>query len=124
MSDDPRIRDAAATPVLFHPDLHKRNIFVSDDDPCVITSIIDWQSASNEPAFWYADEIPDFAEPNNNEICAQTFDVCTQFLTPKLSRPRLMDEAEALFRPFRYCYRTRKDGAVALRHELIETSQH
>jgi len=28
------------------------------------------------------------------------------------------------FRPFRYCYRTWKDGAVALRHELIETSRH
>lgn len=30
---------------------------------------------------------------------------------------------ENLFRPFRYCYRTWKDGAVAFRHELIETSQ-
>jgi hypothetical protein len=29
---------------------------------------------------------------------------------------------EALFRPFRYCYRTWKDGLVAFRHELIETS--
>jgi hypothetical protein len=32
MSEDLRIRDAA-TPTLFHPDLHKRNIFVLDDDP-------------------------------------------------------------------------------------------
>ncbi|KFZ17573.1 hypothetical protein V501_01662 [Pseudogymnoascus sp. VKM F-4519 (FW-2642)] len=40
MCKDHRIRDAAA-PTLFHPDLHKRNIFVSDDDPTVITSIID-----------------------------------------------------------------------------------
>lgn len=31
---------------------------------------------------------------------------------------------EGLFRPFRYCYRTWIDGAVAFRHELIETSQH
>jgi hypothetical protein len=30
---------------------------------------------------------------------------------------------EALFRPFRYCYRIWKDGAVAFRHELIETAQ-
>lgn len=88
ISKDPRIRDAA-TPVLFHPDLHKRNIFVSDDHPCVVTGIIDWQSASIEPAFWYADEIPDSA--SDEEICAQTFDLCTQFLTPKLSSPRLMD---------------------------------
>ena len=131
MSEDSRIRDAAA-PTLLHPDLHKRNIFVSDDDPAVITGIIDWQSSSIEPDFWYADEIPDFASPvahpslenqlePNSERCAKAFDVCTQFLVPKLSGPRLMDEA--LFRPFRYCYRTWKDGAIAFRHELIETSR-
>jgi hypothetical protein len=132
MSEDRRIRNAA-TPTLFHPDLHKRNIFVSDDDPTIITGIIDWQSSSIEPAFWYANEIPDFARPvahpslkdqlePNSERCAKAFNICTQFLVPKLSGPRLMDEA--LFRPFRYCYRTWKDGAVAFRHDLIETSQH
>lgn len=31
---------------------------------------------------------------------------------------------EALFRPFRYCYRTWRDGAIAFRHELIETAHH
>ncbi len=131
MSRDPRVRDAAA-PTLLHPDLHKRNIFVSNDDPAVITGIIDWQSTSIEPAFWYADNLPDFARPvahpslenqlePNSERCAKAFDVCTQFLAPKLSGPRLMDEA--LFRPFRYSYRTWRDGAVAFRHELIETSR-
>lgn len=30
---------------------------------------------------------------------------------------------EALFRPFRYCYRTWRDGAVAFRHELVVTAQ-
>ncbi|KAH7348627.1 kinase-like domain-containing protein [Rhexocercosporidium sp. MPI-PUGE-AT-0058] len=130
MSEDPRIRDAAA-PTLLQPDLHKRNIFVSDDDPAVITGIIDWQSSSIEPAFWYADDVPDFASPvahpslenqlePNSERCAKAFDVCSQFLVPKLSGPRLIDEG--LFRPFRYCYRTWKDGLVAFRHELIETS--
>jgi hypothetical protein len=127
MAKDPRIRNAA-TPTLFHPDLHKRNIFVSDDDPTVITAIIDWQSASIEPAFWYADEVPDFAgsvpQPalqDGIELCAKAFNVCTQFLVPRLSAPRLMNES--LFRPFRYCFRTWKDGAVAFRHELIETSK-
>ncbi|KFY13911.1 hypothetical protein V491_06221 [Pseudogymnoascus sp. VKM F-3775] len=131
MSNDQRVRDTA-TPTLFHPDLHKRNIFVSDDDPTVITGIIDWQSASIEPAFWYADEVPDFAttlphpslenrlEPNS-ERCAKAFEVCTQFHVPKLASPRAIDDA--LFRPFRYCYRTWKDGAVAFRHELIKTSE-
>lgn len=122
MCKDPRIQ-AAATPVLFHSDLHKRNIFVSEDDPAVVTDIIDWQSTSVEPAYWYADEIPDFASPteSKNDYCFQTFDACSQFLTPKLAGPRLMDDR--LFRPFRYSYRTWKDGAVALRHELIETSR-
>ncbi|OBT56584.1 hypothetical protein VE04_05637 [Pseudogymnoascus sp. 24MN13] len=131
MCKDHRIRDAAAS-TLFHPDLHKRNIFVSDDDPTIITSIIDWQSASIEPAFWYADEVPDFAmtlphpsledqlEPNS-EYCAKAFKVATQFHLPKLARPRVMDES--LFRPFRYCYRTWKDGVVAFRHELDKTSE-
>lgn len=131
MSADSRIHDAAA-PTLFHPDLHMRNIFVSDNDPSVITGIIDWQSSSIEPAFWYADEVPDFAtyapsstssaqRVDDSELCTKAYEVCTQFLTPKLALPRLMDEG--MFRPFRYCYRTWKDGAVAFRHELIETSK-
>lgn len=131
MSEDPPIQ-AGATPTLLHPDLHKRNLFISDDDPAVITGIIDWQSCSIEPAFWHADETPDFARPiahpsledqlePSSELCAKTLDLCTRFLTPKLAGPRAMDEA--LFRPFRYCYRTWKDGAVAFREELIETSR-
>ena len=30
---------------------------------------------------------------------------------------------DALFRPFRYCYRTWKDGAVGFGNELIKTSE-
>ncbi|OCK73159.1 hypothetical protein K432DRAFT_313555, partial [Lepidopterella palustris CBS 459.81] len=78
-------------------------------------------SAAIEPAFWYADEIPDFAKLPTVSDAQKAFDVCTRFLVPTLAGPRLMDEA--LFRPFRYCYRTWRDGAVAFRHELIETAQ-
>lgn len=53
-----------AAPTLYHADLHKRNVFVSDDDPTIITGLIDWQSSSIEPAFEYADEVPDFAAPS------------------------------------------------------------
>ena len=131
MANDPRIHNAAS-PVLFHPDLHKRNIFVSEDDPTIITAIIDWQSSSVEPAFWYADEVPDFARPipdpscedqlePKSEACAKAYNICTQYLVPKLAEPQLMDEA--FFRPFRYCYRTWEDGAVAFREELIQTSR-
>jgi hypothetical protein len=122
----------AASPMMFHPDLHKRNIFVSEEDPTVVSAIIDWQSTSIEPAFWYADAIPDFAQPvcdpsdedkiePKSEACAKAYDVCIQFLAPKLSVARSTEEA--YFRPFRYCYRTWEDGAVAFREELIQTSQ-
>ncbi|KAJ5558201.1 hypothetical protein N7461_002173 [Penicillium sp. DV-2018c] len=57
-----RIADAA-TPALLHSDSHKRNIYVSAKDPTVITGLIDWKSTSIKPAFIYADETPDFAEP-------------------------------------------------------------
>lgn len=107
-------------------------IFVSDDDPSIITGIIDWQSSSIEPAFWYADEVPDFANRSpssessaqrvhDSEICSITYEACAQSVAPKLALSRSMDES--MFRPFRYCYRTWKDGAVASRQELIETSK-
>jgi hypothetical protein len=47
-------------PMLLHPDYNKRNIFVSEADPTVVTSLIDWQFASIEPVFHYADDNPDF----------------------------------------------------------------
>jgi aminoglycoside phosphotransferase (APT) family kinase protein len=50
MALDPQIQKHSR-PLLLHPGLHKRNIFVSEDDPTVITAIIDWQGASVEPAF-------------------------------------------------------------------------
>ncbi|KAJ6096620.1 hypothetical protein N7486_007366 [Penicillium sp. IBT 16267x] len=61
LSKDTKVK-YRARPTLFHPDLHKRNIFVSNDDPTLITAFIDWQSASVEPAFWYAGSTPDFVK--------------------------------------------------------------
>ncbi|KAL3447722.1 hypothetical protein BJX65DRAFT_295555 [Aspergillus insuetus] len=118
MALDPQIQKHSR-PLLLHPDLHKRNIFVSEDDPTVITPIIDWQGASVEPAFWYSDEIPDFA--TEHEIIKQAFDLTSQYYTPQLAGPQLVDQS--LFRPFIYSDRTWRDGAVALRQELIETSR-
>ena len=133
LCEDPRIRETAA-PTLYHPDLHKRNIFVSDNDPTIITGFIDWQSSSIEPAFEYADETPDFIAPSHNplsedqppdvsaELCRKAFYVCLQALIPRLFAARALDEN--LLRPFRYCHRTWRDGAVAFRQELIEISSH
>lgn len=129
MSEDARTLNAAR-PMLLHPDLNMRNIFVMETDPTIITGIIDWQSASVEPAFWYADAVPDFAICTSDHLgqidpasdfCKQAFNGCVQLLMPKLAYAMSLDES--LFRPFRYCYRTWKDGAVAFRHELIETSR-
>lgn len=52
----------ARCPLLFHPDLHARNIFVDSNDPTQVLSVIDWQSTAIEPAFVHAVEQPDFAE--------------------------------------------------------------
>lgn len=94
--------------------------------------MIDWQSSSIEPAFEYADETPDYAGPSpgatsggksedkNADICRQAHEACLHGLVPKLSAARVLDDN--LLRPFRYCHRTWKDGAVAFRQELIELS--
>ena len=132
LAEDPRVR-GAATATLCHADLHKRNIFVSDNDPSVITGLIDWQSSSIEPAFEYADYVPDFAAPMTNAsqegeraemqaaLCRQAFVACLQGLIPKLYAARALDDD--LLRPFRYCHRTWVDGAAAFRNELIEVSK-
>ncbi|KAI9036879.1 phosphotransferase family protein [Aspergillus affinis] len=139
--DDKRIQDAAS-PTLLHPDFHKRNIYVSADDPTVITGLIDWQTASIEPAFIYENETPDFAAPPNSEdedtledekseaqrakerkdasICHQTYDVCMKGLVPKLRPARLQDPT--LFRLFHYAHTSWRDSAAAVRQELIELS--
>lgn len=105
---------------------------MSDDDPSVITDVIDWQSSSIEPAFEYADYVPDFAAPMTDTspeekpaeiqvaLCKQAFDACLQGLIPKLHTARALDDD--LLRPFRYCHRTWRDGAAAFRHELIGIS--
>ncbi|GIJ86705.1 hypothetical protein Asppvi_005598 [Aspergillus pseudoviridinutans] len=142
---DKRMQDAA-TPALLHPDFHKRNIYVSAQDPTVMTGVLDWQSASIEPAFIYANETPDFAAlpeetegnifedgqdeqkvPGQKErewkdalICYQTYDVCMKGLAPKLRLARLLDPI--LFRIFQYFHTTWRDSATALRQELIELS--
>ncbi|CAA9963930.1 hypothetical protein PTMSG1_07289 [Pyrenophora teres f. maculata] len=120
----------AASPLMFHPDLHERNFFVSEEDPTIVSAIIDWQSTSIEPVFWYTDATPEFAVPiqdpkdedkvePKSEACAKAYDVCIQFFSTKLSAARALDEA--YFRPLRYCYRIWEDGAVAFREELIQT---
>ncbi|KAL8765530.1 MAG: hypothetical protein Q9209_007438 [Squamulea sp. 1 TL-2023] len=121
---------AAAKAILYHSDLHKRNIFVSDADPAIVTDIIDWQSSSIQPAFEFADEIPDFILPSADaktsgqsvdtgaELCQAAYDACLKAFIVPLAVSRTLDQD--LLRPFRYCHRTWKDGIVAFRQDLIE----
>lgn len=145
--DSPLIQNTAS-PTLLHADLHKRNIYVSDDDPTLITGLIDWQSSSVEPAFMYANETPDCAAPPNHVpladdgqemqagemkiaeekkykdalICSQTFDVCMKGFVPKLRAARALNDT--LLKPFRYCNTSWRDSAAAVRQELIEVSKN
>ena len=48
-----------SAPVLWHTDLHTGNIFVSEEDPTRIVSLIDWQSTTVAPLFLKA-QFPDF----------------------------------------------------------------
>ena len=134
-----KVQDAA-NPTLIHSDWNRRNIFVSGDDPTIITGIIDWQSSSIEPGFMYAYEVPDFAAPiratssednispggqrtrANSELCGQAFDACIKARVPKLCAARALDDD--LVRFFLYCHRTWRDGAIVFRDGIFEVLKH
>jgi hypothetical protein len=46
--------DKLSQPILWHTDLHMGNIYVSENDPTKITSLIDWQSIVVSPLFLQA----------------------------------------------------------------------
>jgi hypothetical protein len=53
---------------LLHPDIHKRNIYVSEEEPSRVTAIIDWQSTCMEPLFVYANDTPDLVEDPADDL--------------------------------------------------------
>ncbi|KAI1977055.1 hypothetical protein LOZ53_002478 [Ophidiomyces ophidiicola] len=55
-------------PTLWHTDLHLGNIFISEDDPSKIVSIIDWQSTSIGPLFLQV-TWPEFLKPTDEYMC-------------------------------------------------------
>lgn len=131
MSKSPKIQ-SVASPAMFHPSLDKRNIFVSEDDPTIVTSIIDWQSTSIEPAFWYANQFPDFTHPppdifdflDSNPLIsarARAYHISLRIFATNFSTARSMEES--FLRPFVCCQRTWEDGAAFFCQELIETSE-
>ena len=132
MLQDPSM-SLMAQPTLFHPDLNMRNIFVSEEDPTMLTAIIDWQSSSIKPAFWYMHDTPDFArkipdpsdedkfEPESERRAKAFSFLVRSLLPPAMLAPLEMDEA--YFRPFMYGHRTWIHGAAAFRIELIQTAR-
>lgn len=140
LTQDDRVQKAAL-PALIHADYNKRNIYVSPDDPTVITGLIDWQLTCIEPAFIYSQNTPDFAalpdiDPSEEDgdntpksrdeeqllkdlsICHQTYDVIATYKCRKLRPGRQLDSS--LFRLFHYCFTSWRDGAPAIRQELID----
>jgi hypothetical protein len=148
------------SPTLLHPDIHKRNIYVSEEEPSHVTAMIDWQSTCIEPAFVYANHTPDLIEDPADEVlileklmsseevpaaskeisvkspeeeaarikhekdvltCRKTFEIVLAGYMRKLHDARAMDQT--LLRTIRYCDTSWRDGAAALRQELIDLSQ-
>lgn len=135
--------------MLYHPDLHARNIFVSEEDPSEITAIIDWQSTNIEPSFSYSNEEPDminssvrdaqragfipsmFEEMESTEskskhekdveICQKTFAVGLRAWSPALFSAKISDEN--YFRLLRSVPHTWSMGAAAVRQDLFELIQ-
>ncbi|GAB1215668.1 hypothetical protein ATERTT37_004860 [Aspergillus terreus] len=70
LSQDPRVTQAQ-TSVLWHTDLHLGNIFVSHEEPTLISGIIDWQSAQAAPTLIQA-RFPEFLQPPRNYIPGAT----------------------------------------------------
>ncbi|KAI4701951.1 hypothetical protein J4E89_010470 [Alternaria sp. Ai002NY15] len=141
-----------STPILFHPDLHSRNIFVSEEDSTVLTAILDWQSSAVQPAFWYADSTPDFAQKEEVEVVAKddgqggaggqgqeqkqkqpTYtpsstlhaEAFAHLIHSQLPHAMTIPRTmdEAYLRPFTYGHRSWLHGATPFREELIQTSR-
>ncbi|KAF2664385.1 kinase subdomain-containing protein [Microthyrium microscopicum] len=140
-----------STPTLLHKDFHKRNIYVSDDDPQVVTAIIDWQSTSIEPMFFYARETPDFVQhapdfdlrdflgpdakdssddpisEREHQKLKTEIELCQKTYTTVIRAllPRLwtaMQIDQSYINLFRYCDSSWQDGGVALREQLLVLS--
>ncbi|KAI4098433.1 MAG: hypothetical protein LQ339_006404 [Xanthoria mediterranea] len=135
--EDSQVQKAAA-PILLHQDLHKRNIYVSDEDPTIVTDIIDWQSSSINPSFMHANDVPDFAAHvptidddspseksragDNAKFCNQAFIAGMRLLVPKVHATWELDDDVTRF--FEYCHRTYRDGAGILRQILMDLANH
>ncbi|KAF4538094.1 uncharacterized protein LTHEOB_11042 [Lasiodiplodia theobromae] len=137
---------------LWHPDLHMGNIYVSDEDPTKISSIIDWQYCVVAPLFCqarfpallevdyddykYGSEIPkpqfpeNFHELDEDDQNAARSKAEMQILAKVYEKFSGYDMKRALRVPwffpslFNRCGSTWQRGAVPLRPCLIRTAQY
>lgn len=133
----------ASTPTLFHPDLHARNIFMSEEVPTQITCIIDWQSCSIEPAWHYSHETPDLykASPllegdlqasegtgiavekleKDVAVCRKTWEISLYALAPELFAGRAFDQD--ILRLLHCAPHNWKQGNTDVRRAMLAVSQ-
>ena len=127
---DSPLFDQASKPMLYHPDLNKRNVFVSQDDPRTVSTFIDWQSAFIAPAFEHAWGRPDFAglseeESQDNKVAMKnvklykkSVDICQANGSSCFAAAFELDAS--LLKILRFCDHTWSHGIAYLHHELIE----
>lgn len=150
LSRDQRI-EKISSPLLLHPDLHKRNIFVDPDEPTKITAIIDWQSTCLDPALLYFNEVPDLCEHPKGiahdamdsydgvqnqtaeeverenrlrkevAILRAAWELGLEEYCPRLHAATTLEHT--LLRPFRYCSTTWQQGICGSRSDLIDLCQ-
>ncbi|OAL68762.1 hypothetical protein A7D00_7328 [Trichophyton violaceum] len=92
-----------SNPILWHTDLHLGNIFVSEQDPTQIVSIIDWQFISIGPLFSQVNW-PEFLKPNDEYVYG-------------VVQPQLPDDFETLDE-------AEKKLAILIRNDAIVTKSH
>ncbi|KAF2154637.1 hypothetical protein K461DRAFT_311063 [Myriangium duriaei CBS 260.36] len=128
-----------SVPLLMHPDLNRRNIFVSRTDPTKITGLIDWQATCSIPTLMYGPQIPDFAmlpeqvvddgdgddapifdEKTRKDmmLCHDAFEVLMKGYCPTFAKARLLNYN--YIRLFHNCNTSWRDGATALRSDLMD----
>jgi hypothetical protein len=109
--DSGTLIDKVSEPVLWHSDLHMDNIFVSEQDPAKIVSIIDWQSTVVSPLFLQA-RFPEFLSVDED------YDLGTNI--PQL--PQGFDQMDALEKQIAQCWL--KEARLSKVYELSSGAQN
>lgn len=141
-----------ASPVLWHPDLHMGNVFVSEEDYTKVVGLIDWQFTTILPTLTQAqwpllltvpddyetgpsvpkppaginetdpDEQKALREKYEESVLAKCYEIALNKANPNTGSV-LSESPEAVRQLFLLCPDTYKDGIVPLRDCLIKISK-